>query len=306
MYSPNYRKIIENICKNIGVEFKILDVENEIFQLKYNGKCQYIFSRRFPLNSEVASRLMDNKYQCSLVLSENNIATLKYYKLCRMDSDNLIMGKSNFEIVYEIFTKHNKVVIKPNNSFEGNSVFLCHSSRDIEKNLYRAFQKHKYLVASPYINIKNEYRVVFLDGVCKLIYKKIIAFVEGDGKSSVISLLKMNNLSKFIASFEDPFYVPSEGEKLYTEWKHNLSLGATPELIYSDTTKERLCILAKDAGAAIGCRFASIDIVEDVDNNFMVLEINSGVAMDQFIDKFENGSEISYQIYKSAIEKIFE
>ena len=56
----------------------------------------------------------------------------------------------------------------------------------------------------------------------------------------------------------------------------------------------------------INIRFASIDIIQTKDNKFLVLEVNSGVMMENFIKQMNNGYEIAENIYKKAILKMFE
>ena len=78
--------------------------------------------------------------------------------------------------------------------------------------------------------------------------------------------------------------------------------------------------LAKKAAAAVGIRFASIDIIEiekesklnyhndyNHDNNnhiYLVLEINSGVMMEYLSQTDDKSRQIAKQIYKEAILKM--
>jgi len=60
LHNPAYSKMIEQICRTYGVAFQRLSQAEEIFLLQKNGHHHYVFSRRFPMNSESAGRIMDN------------------------------------------------------------------------------------------------------------------------------------------------------------------------------------------------------------------------------------------------------
>ena len=51
--------------------------------------------------------------------------------------------------------------------------------------------------------------------------------------------------------------------------------------------------------------FCSVDIIKTKDSNFYVMEINSGVMMQNFIKQNENGYMIAKLIYKEAIIEMF-
>ena len=55
----------------------------------------------------------------------------------------------------------------------------------------------------------------------------------------------------------------------------------------------------------IDARFASVDIVRRNDE-FMIIEINSGVYMNKFMEQVPDGKIIGRRVYEKAIDKIFE
>ncbi|MNL72543.1 hypothetical protein D3C87_1978710 [compost metagenome] len=74
-----------------------------------------------------------------------------------------------------------------------------------------------------------------------------------------------------------------------------------------ETLKKRIIKLAKSAAKAIDIEFATIDIAHISDSNELkVLEINSTVCLDKFKNQLKDGREISKNIYKKAIIKMFE
>lgn len=68
--------------------------------------------------------------------------------------------------------------------------------------------------------------------------------------------------------------------------------------------KNELYKLAKQAAEAIGITFATVDIVID-EQQPLVMEINSGVVADIFASQSIQNYEIAKDIYKQAIEAMF-
>jgi glutathione synthase/RimK-type ligase-like ATP-grasp enzyme len=64
--------------------------------------------------------------------------------------------------------------------------------------------------------------------------------------------------------------------------------------------------LALLASKSIKIKFASIDIVQDDNDNFMVLEINAGVMMEKFSKQNDKFYGIAENIYTKAIKYMFD
>lgn len=306
MYGPMYKKLIKDICENLNIDFQ--EITSDLLCLIKNKQKEYIWSRRFPLTSLSVGRIVDSKSLCSNVLFSNGIPVVEHQKLFRYDTEEFnLLKKSNVEICFEMLKEHSQIVLKPDNSCEGSCVFKCCTFKEIEIALFTIFGEYKFAAVSPYINIKNEYRAFYLEGSILLIYKKIRPFVIGDGISSLKTLvdLKYDNNDFFDNKFINNSIIPLKGEEVIVGWKHNLSQESTPELVEDLSMIEKISNLAVNVGSIINAGFVTIDIVEEYDNKFKVLEVNSGVAMDQFLIKHNNGYNIAYDIYESAIKYLF-
>jgi glutathione synthase/RimK-type ligase-like ATP-grasp enzyme len=86
------------------------------------------------------------------------------------------------------------------------------------------------------------------------------------------------------------------------DWRHNLDLGARPGLLQPGEARDACVALAVRAAQAIGLRFASIDMV-CVDNEWKVLEVNSGVMMETL---GRHHPELVHAAYTAALDKVFE
>ena len=143
------------------------------------------------------------------------------------------------------------------------------------------------------------------------IYKKKKASVFGDGKRKLLDLIneknQKNNIKIEIINTLDLNYVPKNKEEITISWKHNLSNGATPIIIdENDEYIEQIRNVALLAGNAMNIKFASIDIALTSDKKILVMEVNGSVCMNKFSEVIPNGYEISKNIYRKAIHKMFE
>jgi hypothetical protein len=165
------------------------------------------------------------------------------------------------------------------------------------------------MAVCPFYEIENEFRVVVLDGKVKLVYRKKIPFILGDGISTLRQLLVVYLKEdiecpvSFNIPDEDYLKVLNSGKKYYLNWKHNLGKGANPEIVQNEELIERLSDLALRAAQAVNVHFASIDIIE-TNNQYLVLEINSGVMMEHFSQVNDSNYQIAKRIYKEAIESM--
>lgn len=308
MYPDTYDKILYKICKKHQI--KIEKFENEsIYKLTKSNSVHFVWSRRFDLNTTVSCRIADNKYATYLTLSSSGIPTVPCIKIPRIDTEEYFRLETSIsEICSKLLNDFGTIVIKPNNSYEGTDVYKCNNLKDIEKIFFQIERKYKYLVISPYIDAKAEYRLFFLDNQILYAYKKERQYIICDGISSVGDLLISNkiNVSTIMPDIYSQFNkIYPNNHKLELNWKFNLSQGAKCIPIEDTNLHKELTNIAIAAANAINIRFATIDILVDEYNNKQVLEINAGVAMDQFIIQNPKGIQIATSIYEKALISMF-
>lgn len=309
MYPDTYEKIIYDLCKKHHIDIEKISDES-IYKLTHNNHVHFIWSRRFDLNSTIASRIADNKYATYKVLNASGIDTVPCYKVSRIDTEDYFVSHLSIsEICTECLLKYKSIVIKPNNSYEGMDVYKCSCLKDVEKTLYKIEKKYKNLVISPYINAQAEYRLFFLNQHILYAYKKIKNHIICDGSSTIVELLVKNNvdISKIDSDIYKLFNITYPiGYKFELNWKFNLSQGANCISIDDPNLYKELSNIAIAAATAINIKFATVDILVDEYNNKYVLEINAGVAMDQFIIKYPDGLKIASSIYEQALISMFD
>lgn len=303
--NSDFYNLIKKICKEKGILMRDASF-GYITELNKNGKIRHIVGETLELNTANSFKIVSDKFACYSVLVQNEIPTIKYHMIfnpkTRSDYENNDIMKAM--ILFEQYGK--KVVLKANVSSEGKDVFLITSKEELKNKIIEEFANQKDSVSiCPFYNIKFEYRAIYLDGEIVFCYKKEKPYIIGDGKKTISELLIQYNLNNNY-EFIDLNQVPKINEKIEISWKHNLTLGGIPNLEIEKNKKEKIYILAKKAGQAIGIRFASIDIVETIDKELLVMEINSNVCMNKFAKNVSNGLQIEYDIFSNAIDKMFE
>lgn len=308
MYPITYENIIYELCKKNHIKIEKMEPES-IYRLTKENATHFIWSRRFDINTTISCRIADNKFATYSVLKSLCIPVVPCTKLPRIDTEDYSNSPTGImEICFNLLNQYGTIVIKPNNSCEGTDVFKCNNLKSVETTLMQIERKYKYLIVSPFINANAEYRLFFLDNDILFAYKKEQNYVECDGISTIKKLLLDNNICLSNISPD----VISEFEKIYPQnykfqlnWKFNLSKGANCLPITDLTLYKELIPLAISAAKAINIRFATVDILVDRHGNKQILEINAGVAMDQFIIKYPKGREIAASIYEKALIAMF-
>lgn len=309
MYPKDYLEIIYEICERHSICINSFE-NTSVLCLSRNKEQHFIWSRRFDLNSAISARLADNKYETYKVLQSNNIPVIKCYKLARIGSEEYADNTNgNLYICQQLLEQYGTIVIKPNNSYEGKNVYRCSNMKEIEVALQSIYASNKFIVVAPYINAINEYRTFFLQGTILLIYKKNLPYIIADGKSTLLEMLTQKSYDLKIINqqlLETLNVIYPAEEKINLNWKFNLTQGASCQIIEKSGLYSKLCNLAIKSATAIGISFATVDIVEEANGNLIVLEINAGVAMDQFIQQVPSGRDIATDIYEKAILSMFQ
>ena len=305
-------KIIKEIAQIEKIKFQTFS-SDWIIELQKDQTKKYIHGYHFEINSTTSSMLANDKAASSILLTNAHIPNIEHKLFFNPNLGDYINPNGNWEEINKYFKKHKKIVAKPNNGTGGTNVFLISKKYELEKAINYLFTKERMICLSPFKKIKNEYRVIILNNEPLLIYKKNIPKLIGNGRDSVLKILEKNfsqeEIIKVIKNFEhqkEPLNkILKKDEILNLNWKHNLGQGAQAEIIKNKKIKNKLIKLAQNAARAINIRFASIDIVE-VGNEFLILEINSGVMLENFSKNSLENYKITKEIYKKAILEMFQ
>lgn len=304
-------KILDELCEEKGIKQEKISF-GWIRKLTKNNESHSLVRYEFDLNSAVSYEIAKDKYATYAMLKNNSVPIIEHNVVFNPVSRSEYFDE-NFRLILELnLRKYGKLVIKANDSCKGKDVYVFENVLDGIAIIEKLFKEGNPLVdICPYIDIKYEYRAVYLDGEIIYLYKKQKPSVIGDGVKTLEELIKEKE-----ETVEMPIeiipdlnlkYVPKENEQIIISWKHNLSSGAEAiKVDSSDENYDKIIELAVKAGKSIGIRFASVDVVlENETDELMIMEINGSVCMNKFSETVENGYEIAKEIYSKALDKMF-
>ena len=294
-----FNKIIKQICEEKNIQYEELS-DDWIIKLKKDNNNKFLVGCKFDLNTQATAEICNDKFALYAVLESERIPAIKHNIIFKNEKNKLV----------ELFEQYNQdVVLKPNNGTCGNNVLHICDYNKLEEEYNRLINKCYSVDICPFYKIESEYRVIYLPSK-QYIYKKVKPIIIGDGVRTVKELLiefnseyfsKEENLKNEYISYE---YVPKHGKIIEYEWRFNLSKGAKIADVSKDE-KEQLMEMVKKIVNVIDVKFVSIDIVKLTNNQYMVMEINSGVMMENLIKLKEDGEQIAKDIYGEAIELMF-
>lgn len=257
-------RIIEDISRELNMSYKIIS-DGYITILKQNGKIKYVNEYLFGLNSEISSLLCNDKYAMYEVLSKYYIPVIEYKLIWHPGNQRTEVNKKLKELKDYFKDNYSHIVLKPNLGSGGINVFQIQNLNQIENTFLSLLNITNSIVANPFYAIKNEYRIIMLNGICRFIYKK----------------------------------------ELRESWQFNLSKGSIASKEIDVNLKKKLIDLAIKTNSVLQTKFVSIDIIEDTKNNLYILEVNSRVTMAKYIEQHPEDYIFVKDIYKDAILELF-
>ena len=307
----NLQRIIKQIALENDLSYEVLSCDL-VIKLTKGNKIRYINGYKFGLNSHSLGLILDDKYATYELLNSLGISVCKHHILFRPTNHNSYAKNYNsFDYCYDLFLKYNKnVILKVNNGTCGDGVYHITTKKEL-KRVYNHLLKYNFSISlCPYYDIKNEYRVILLNNEIKIMYGKINPVVIGNGKDKLIDLLKDFNINYFGYKTnlkKDINYnkVLKKDEKFIYDFKYNLSKGSIITEDIDKETKSIISKMAKDVGKKINLGFGSIDIIKTNDDKYYVLEINSGVMIENYIKLTSDGFKKAKKVYEEAVLEMF-
>lgn len=301
----NFVKIVKEICSEENIELESYSYD-WIFRLSKNGIYNYIMGYQFGINSASVNSICCDKSAASEIMTSLGIPNVEHYFFMSPFNQKYVKKHGNWEKMMKLLEKYEKLVCKSNEGTGGNLVFRVNNQYELESAAFNIFKNAKSMAISPYYAIENEYRIIVLNGEIKLAYIKRRPYVVGDGIHTVNQLLfeyvayHENSVNLKDLDLNDYNKVLGNGEVYYLNWKHNLGQGACAQIEDINIIKEKVDDIIGLLVNKMNVKFASIDIVKCQDE-YKVLEINSGVMMEHFSQQDENTYFIAKSIYREAI-----
>lgn len=298
--------LLREIANDNGYSFKTFSYD-WVKALKKNGRTMYVFGYNFPVNDTSFTQIANDKACTSEILSSEGVPNVEHSYFMSPNDIHYVkyLGVSgNWKQMTELLEKYGKIICKPNSGTGGAGLHIVSDETELELAVNTLFSQTSTICICPYYKIDNEYRVILLDGEVKLIFRKVRPFIIGNGSDNVAAICAVSNKKVDSAMRIDMSYIPKKGEHFEIGWKHNLGQGSSPEVLCNGDVYNEVSALAKKALKTLGGKFASVDCVL-IDGEYRVLEVNSGVMMDNFANSSKDNYNKAKEIYLSAIEGYF-
>jgi glutathione synthase/RimK-type ligase-like ATP-grasp enzyme len=264
------------------------------------------------LNGAVTHRIANDKAATAELLEMNGIACVPHAFFPGPALSEYVPHFGTWEAMLGLLGHHpDGIVVKPNEGTSGRLVFKVLDRPALERAVSEIFSLNLNLAISPYLEIKDEVRVILVEDLPVIVYGKNRPSITGDGVHTILELALATMPAERLAAIlpriaGDPGSATLDtvlpaGQHRALNWRHNLDAGAEPVLLQQGETRERCVELAIKAAKSIDLRFGSIDVIQ-VDGGWRVLEINSGVVMEA-LGKTHPG--LVYAAYAAALDKVF-
>jgi D-alanine-D-alanine ligase-like ATP-grasp enzyme len=221
------------------------------------------------------------------------------------------------------------VIVKPNSKSQGSGVCLASSDKELKLALKEVFKGDKIAIVERYLP-GRDYRIVVLDGEIISAYERIPLSIVGDGKNSVLTLLKKKQktfietdrdtkinfkdrrmkikLSKLGYSLNS---ILGKGEKIYLLDNANLSTGGdaidVTQTIHPSFKKVAIN-LTRDMGlrmAGVDVMVTNGDITKNSKNcNYYIIEINAAPGLDHYVTTGPSQKKIVENMYLKVLKAL--
>ena len=302
----NFYSLIHEICREQGIT--CLDyADGWGFELSRGNGSSFIFGYQFGLNLSSVQQLCNDKGAASEALKVHGIPHVHHIAYMCPPMQKFVGGDGCFQELLDVFAAEGgNLVVKDNEGTGGNLVFHVTSRKALEQAAFAIFASCRSIALCPYYGILQEYRVVILDGMVKVIFSKIRQSLKGDGQSTIRQLYAAYLLSGGKAEDVIPEsrmnQVLAKGEYYYLNWKHNLGQGAGAVLFSQEQVPE-VTELALRTAKALNVRFGSFDVIRTADG-IRILEVNTGVMMENLAGMSQENYALVKSVYGEAIEKM--
>lgn len=218
------------------------------------------------------------------------------------------------------------VVVKPNSGSQGRGVSLAHNKQEFYRAMHTIFQYDRVALVQRQV-VGKDYRVVVLDDRVISAYERVPLNVIGDGKATVLGLLKVKQ-RQFVASSRDTkinpddpriteklkhqkltlLSVPSKGERIFLLENANLSSGGD-SIDVTKTVHPAFRKVAVQLTKDMGLRLCGVDLMikGDISNTpsaYWVLEINSAPGLDHYVKQGAAQEKIVEEMYLEVLKSM--
>jgi D-alanine-D-alanine ligase-like ATP-grasp enzyme len=328
---PLLFNILKKIAPKIGAKVLYESRWGIVGQITFkSGKRSYIRYNTLDINSLGASEIAVDKDYAAFFMRSMGYPTIPGKAFPSPAWAQAIGAKESIDAAYKYAEKIGfPVIVKPNSKSQGKGVTFVGNKTEFYKSLKKIFTYDNMALVQKHI-IGHDYRLVVLDKEVISAYERMPLSVRGDGRSTILKLLKekqraFNAIKRDIKiDVDDPRIknklkrqnltinsIIKKGEKAYLLDNANLSTGGDSIDVTSKvhTSFKKLAVnLTKD----MGLRLCGVDIMIDGEidqsadtvRNYWIIEINAAPGLDHYVTTGKAQQKIVENLYLKVLKSM--
>lgn len=271
---------VKKACNELGLSYSAIH-QNGLFieiNLKNNTNIHFLHNS-VPLSLQTDARIVSDKEYTYLLLKDvlKIPLTLGFLDPTVMQEYQEYVNKKSIQEITETIRQNLTFpfILKRNRGSTGNNVFICNTEEQLHPLLHKIFDRqsihYDYVaLAQEKINIKEEYRVIILNGKIEFVYIKDNSNADFTGN---LSPLHWTGAKAILLADDD--------------------IRLTELQILVDTLYKRFAI-----------PYAGLDIALDIQNQLWLIEINSQPSFGHYVA--DNGDRKVVSLFKKIITQLNE
>jgi len=321
-------KLFKKLAKEAGVKLIVepkWGIAGQI--IGDNGKKSYFRETCFDLNTIGATEIAIDKDYAAFFMKKMGYPVIKGKAFCSPSWAKAIGSKESTDAAYKYALKLGfPVIVKPNSKSQGRGVSKVYNREQFYSALRDIFHYDNIVLVQRIVTGKD-YRLVVLDGDLISAYQRIPLSIIGDGKSTIVTLLKRKQI-KFDAKKRDTVInlkdsriqqklasmgmniksVPANGQQVFLLDNANLSTGGD-SLDVTDVVHKDFKQIAKNLAKDMNLRFCGIDLIVKGDiskkaGKYVVIEINAAPGLDHYFSSGKAQQKIVEDLYLHLLKSM--
>jgi D-alanine-D-alanine ligase-like ATP-grasp enzyme len=329
--TPYLTNLIKKLAPKVGARVVVEPDWEYVAQIRYkNGVVRSIKYLSLDLNHIGSSDIAKDKGYAKFFLEKagynvakgTSVFSPKWAKTIGSSQSILYGKKYAKEIGYP-------VIVKPNSKSQGVDVCLAWNSVELEIFLRKVFKSDNVALIEKYLP-GHDYRIVVLDNKIISAYERVALSLVGDGKSSILKLLKekqrffiKNGRDTRINFFDARIRIKlarqgykfssvlGKNKKIFLLDNANLSTGGD-SLDVTSTIHSNFKKLAINITRDMGLRICGVDIMvtkgditmDPKKTKYYVIEINSAPGLDHYVTTGPKQKKIVEDMYLEVLKAL--
>lgn len=322
---PLLAELFLKIGKKIGVKVFLEEEWGIVGQLSYpNGVKRYFRGTTVDINTMGASEIARDKDYSKIFMDSMGYRVIPWKKFYSDSWSKIIKSKATVEKAWLYAQKIGlPVFLKPNSKSQGTGVTKVFTKTEFFK-AFRSIARIDNVVLVEQAIVGKDYRLVVLDNKVISAYERLPLMVTGDGKASILLLLKRKQ-KEFLRSGRDRTFklndprlravlkrqkltlqsiVPKD-QTVQLLYNANLSTGGT-SLDVTERVHEYYRDIAIRVTKDMGLRMCGVDLIIEGDiytptERSYIIEINSAPGLDHYVTLGKKQRDIVEALYTEVI-----